>query len=568
MSKAPRFSVRGLETHTRQMWEWEHVKRLLEFAARTNLNTLVFHQNDLIDQAVYPEQYLSREMMKKDFPVYMHLTENNRYYLRKVAHNARALGIDFYLEVKELWYRTYLLRNYPELMQNGALCPNHPFWWEYLPVKLENLFEHIPELSGIIVSIASKESRLSLRNTRCRCELCRQTPAEAWYRKVIEAMYRPIRQAGRRLIIRDFVWSPQDLDEVVSAAESAPSDVVISLKYTPHDYYPNFPHNPRIGKVGNHEQWIEYDVWGQYFGWGVFPCILLDDMKRRMAYALSRGATGFIARTDWECISEGSAIDSINKLNLYGTAMLSNNLGTDPRAIYEAWLTHPVSTSFSASDVATYGGIEKDPLQVDIAKLQAILQETWPVMEKGTYLGGCVFQEFSMFPRSLEDAWWMMEENQSLADWDPSKQSVLAMTPENVKALIAEKAEALAKVKDLCQRVREDNNRMGLTPQFYADLVTTFEMYVRYIDGFFHSAKACLLTKYWLTTGTDDAKRDATQAIQELAETAGRLRGTISRTKVPHYVHMLLDPYRLDGLARDLQGHMEEGSKRLSRTAG
>ncbi len=557
MSDRPAFVVRGVEIHSRHVWEWEHVRQVLELAVRTRLNTLVFHQNDLIDQASYSERYLPRETMKRQFPVYMHYTENNRYYLRKVASNAKALGIDFYLEVKELWYRTYLLKMYPGLMQNGAVCPNDPFWWDYLSAKVEMLFEYVPELAGIIVSPGSKESRLSPRNTRCTCERCRSTPANAWYRKVIESMYRPVHRAGKRLVLRDFVWSPKDLDEVVSAAEAAPSDVVISLKNTPHDYYPHFPHNPRIGNVGNHDQWIEYDVWGQYFGWGVFPCILLEDMKRRMAYARARGATGFIARTDWECISEGSAMDGLNLLNLYGAALLGDDAETDVDEIYRTWLTHPVSTAFSASDVGPEPGIEKGDGRRAIAGLRALFEETWPVMEKALYLKGLVFQEFSMFPRGLDDAWWMMEENQSLGDWDPSKKGVLDMTPENARSLIAEKEEALSQVRSLCRRLEEDENRMGLAARFYADLVLTFRMFVLYVEGFYHCARSCVLGKYALTTGAEADRLAAGRAVGELAECGVRLRSEVTRQGVQHYVYMLLDPDRINGLVKDLAKRLD-----------
>ncbi len=558
MSETRGFAVRGIEIHTRQMWEWEHVRRVLDFAAETGLNALVFHENDLIDQVTCPESHLSREMMKRTFPVYAWSIENNRDYLRRVAANARERGIDFYLEVKELWYRLYLLETHPELMRDGAICPNNPFWWGFLRAKIGALFSSIPEIAGISVSTASKESRLSLRNTRCTCELCRSTPGEAWHRKVIDTMHEAVKSAGRRLIVRDFVWSPRDLNEVVSAAGSAPEDVVISLKNTPHDYYPHFPHNPRIGNVGNHEQWIEYDVWGQFYGWGVFPCILLDDIKKRIDYALEKGATGFVARTDWESISEGSAIESINMLNLYGAAMLSRDPQTDFRQIYRAWLTHPVTTAFSSDGVPPGNGVEGDGKGADIDKLRSILGGTWAAMEHGIYMGGCVFHEDSMFPVGLDDAWWTMEENHSLAEWDPTKKGVLDMTPENVRGLIAEKEEALTLARRLCEEIEEDGNRMGLMPRFYADLVTTFRMYVRYVEGFYHNAKAAVLTKYALAAGTEEARVEAATAVRELAEFAWRLRSAVSRTELPHSAYMLLDPDRLEAMATDLTGKVAD----------
>src|SRR5690554_4431649 len=546
------FKVRGIETHTRHMWEWDYVKRMIDFAGENDLNTLVFHQNDLLDQILCPESYLPKKMMKNKFPVYQFVNENNCNYIRKVAQTAAEKGINFYLEIKELWYRTYLLTTYPNLLEDGAICPNNDFWAGYLKEKLTALYEKIPEISGLIVSFATKESRLSVVNSRCQCEKCRQIPADDWFKKIIKNMYDSTKAAGKQLVIRDFAWSPRDLDNVVNAVETSPEDVIISLKNTPHDYYPNFPDNPRIGNVGNHTQWIEYDVWGQFYGWGVFPCVLLEDIKKRMQYALGKGAAGFIARTDWEGISEGTALDSLNKLNLYAAARLSKDIDTDFEDIYGEWLSHPVSTSFGASDVPSYRGVGEDEHEVGIDKLRSILQETWPVIEHGIFVRGFVFHFCCVFPEDLYTAWWMMEENQSLGDWAPEKESELKMTPENVRKIIEEKEWALKKVKELYHRLREDNNEMRLNPEFYKELLKTFRMFVVYIEGFYYTAKACVLTKYFTENSGEEHKKAAQNAVKDLVDYTVRLKEMNLRTKVHHYVFMLLDHTRLESLINDL----------------
>jgi hypothetical protein len=149
-----------------------------------------------------------------------------------------------------------------------------------------------------------------------------------------------------------------------------------------------------------------------------------------------------------------------------------------------------------------------------------------------------------------------MQENHSLADWDPTKASVLEMTPENIRRLIGEKDLGLTKIQSLADRLRQDNNRMGLNPPFYADLVKTFEMYVLYIEGFSHCAKACVLTKNFLAAQTASAKSEASAAIRELAVFAARLRQSVSRTTLLHYVYMLVDPDRLDALVGDLKSQV------------
>ena len=557
MSNKTAFEVRGIETHSRHMWEWEHVKRMIDFARENDLNALVFHENDLIDQVVYAERFISRAMMKRKFPVYQYGTDNNCDYIRKVAQTAKEQGIDFYLEVKELWFRTYVLFSYPELLHNGIPCPNDPFWWDFLQAKLETLYQKIPEVSGIIVSIATKESRLSIINSRCHCEKCRHTSADQWFQKIIDTMYQPTKAAGKKLIIRDFAWSPKDLDDVVSAVENSPSDVVISLKATPHDYYPNFPDNPRIGNVGNHPQWIEYDVWGQFYGWGVFPCNVLEDIKKRMEYDLSKGATGFIARTDWELVSEGTAFDGLNKLNLYGMAKLSRNIHADFDDIYHEWLTHPVSTAFSESDVPIYPGSGKDQHKLNIAKIRAILEQTCDVMVHGTYVNGHVFNFASAFQEDLDTAWFMMEENHSLADWDASKKSGLDLNPDNIQTILAEKELALEKIKILYQQLQNDGNAMGLNPIFYKDLLKTFEMYVIYIEGFLHTTRACFMTKYYMADQNEILKKKAREAIASLAAYAERLKRLVYRTEVHHYVYMLLDHLRLESLISDLNSKLD-----------
>jgi hypothetical protein len=74
--------------------------------------------------------------------------------------------------------------------------------------------------------------------------------------------------------------------------------IVISLKNTPHDFYPTFPDNARIGDVGNHPQWVEFDTWGQFFGLGVVPSIILDDLSQRFRHSAKSGVSGVIALLD------------------------------------------------------------------------------------------------------------------------------------------------------------------------------------------------------------------------------------------------------------------------------
>ena len=77
---------------------------------------------------------------------------------------------------------------------------------------------------------------------------------------MIMAMYKPFKDAGKKLIIRDFIYTKAEQERFQKAFIDMPEEIILSLKNTPHDFYPTFPDNPLMGHVGSHPQITEYDV--------------------------------------------------------------------------------------------------------------------------------------------------------------------------------------------------------------------------------------------------------------------------------------------------------------------
>ncbi len=48
------FEIRAIEVHSMYAWDYRWIRKVLDFASRTNLNTLVLHRNDIVDQVVFP----------------------------------------------------------------------------------------------------------------------------------------------------------------------------------------------------------------------------------------------------------------------------------------------------------------------------------------------------------------------------------------------------------------------------------------------------------------------------------------------------------------------------------
>src|ERR1700712_5433918 len=125
------FAVRGLEIHNARMWRWGAINQSLDFMSSNGLNTLILHQNDLIDSLVFPPGYVSADLLYTRWPILRSTLASNRLYMKKVVAEAARRGIDVYFEVKELWFVDQVLELFPELRsETGAVCPTNPFWYE------------------------------------------------------------------------------------------------------------------------------------------------------------------------------------------------------------------------------------------------------------------------------------------------------------------------------------------------------------------------------------------------------------------------------------------------------
>ncbi len=558
------FKVRALELHSQYVWDFDWVKKSIEFCKDHNLNTLILHRNDFIERIIYPGKYFGcqRPEYKNIFERYQDAFRTlykytptrrsgpfqRRAYMKRVLELAGREGIDVYIENKELYFPGIILEFHPELVKNGTVCPNEPFWWEFTRTKYQEFFEEFPEISGIITAPATGESKVSISSSRCTCDLCKKTAKHEWYQKLLMAMYEPISAAGKKLIIRDFVFNTKAHHDIASTMEQLPNDVIMSLKNTPHDYYPTFPDNPRIGNVGDHDQWIEFDSMGQYFGWGIGPSIMVDDYRRRMKSAHDKGATGVIIRTDWESLDGHSCFKTLNFINLYAAAALSDNLACDSTAIYQRWLTEQ---SFYQPELTA-------EMQRETARrLEKILSQTWDVIKRTDFVNECVFSDSSTIPVSMEHALWLAEEKNSLKDWVSSKATALQAKAQNVQAILKEKDEALAIVSRLKEAVQK--GIPGITSEADQFLTDRFEVFEKYVKAFRAAVHAIILTKYLLEKAENDdsdfskaAPGMIIEKLNDLLIMAGELKEFGKRTSFQHTVYILLDPERLIALHDDL----------------
>lgn len=549
------FQFRGLELHNNRMWRSASVDNALDFMVRTGLNALIFHQNDLIDHLVLPKAYFNDELMWRRWPIRRSTNYANQVYINQVIQKAKRLGIDFYLEVKEIWYPESLVELFPELLtEEGHVCPTNPFWFEFLETKTRELLEMLPDLAGIIVSPATRESKVSISTNPCSCERCRATGAEEWYRGYIRAVHTPLAEQNKTLVVRDFAYSAEQQNSVLDAAAACSADIVVALKNVPHDFWPTFPDNPRIGHTNGLRQWIEFDVWGQYCGLGVFPCSLVEDLQRRLHYSRERGATGAWFRTDWEICNEASTFNSFNMLNLFGGALLAQNPDLDVDEVYRAWADYGLYSSLrtESSTPAPVVPAAPDAWQ----KLKAFMTASWSVIEKTLYVRGSVCQLSSKAQYSVHDIFHTMTKHHNRGNWDPEATNLLVTTEDNLAVIFAEKQAAIAEAGRLAAILQPRS--LGLPPQFAEEIETMLELYQYYVEVFYHVARVSFLTKRAKDTGSAADREPLREAFQAFVSFRKRLSARLAGTEYPFYIYWMLDDKQLGQLETDIAAHLSE----------
>lgn len=537
------YNSRLLEIHGINMWNMFHVDRAVRFAKRYDLTGIVFHCNELTDRVVFPEKYFSKDELLDYNPVRNSITKNYRYYLRSVLDKCRANGLDFYAEVKEIYFPFDLITKYPELRgENGQLCATNPFWWEFLEEKYREFFQVFPEVAGVIVSPGTRESMVSFAANRCTCERCRSYNVDDWYRNVLAAMHRAVDAAGKKLIVRDFSYTKAHQYAMVEAAGSVADNIIMSMKKVPHDYYPVFPDNPAVGNCGKLGQWVEYDTWGQFFGLGVFPCSVVEDMQGRMQRYLAKGAEGVMLRTDWENMTQSSVFCSFNMLNLIAGAMLSRDVNVSLDEIYREWAAYGLVSPLLQDTFAQEPCVASAPDAAE--QLRDIMQLGWRILEKAIHVRGHVFNRNCQIFDRYDLTYNIMTVFHSREQWEPGASERVQPTDENIPVILQEKQDAVDMAKQLAKLL--DPDKLGVDSPTVRDyLLFLREGFLAYVEGFQIECRTTVYTKRAELTGDPAYLRLARDSLDGYEALADKYRGLVRAKGYSHLVEYLLDGDRL-----------------------
>lgn len=550
----PDLAVRGLEIHSRRMWEWRSISSAFSLMEKFNLNALILHQDNLQDAVVWPEKFFPRDVRMERQSIQGGQTrgvfiDTAIEYMRNVASEAKRRKIQLFFEVTEIEFADGLAELHPEILgARGTICPTIPFWWDFLRAKYTELFEVIPDLDGVIVSPGTRESKISIATKTCDCESCATTTPADWYENLIRSMYEPIERHGKTLVVRDFAYTKADQALVMDAARRVSTNIVASLKNTPHDFYITFPNNPRIGKMGGMRQWIEFDAWGQFYGCGLFPCSTVEDIQQRLRYDRANGATGAWFRTDLEGMTDESTFNSFNLVNLIGGALLSQKIEQNLDNVYKAWM------NIGLLDALLPNSVELAPAPTPdeyLPQLRELMRLSFAIAKKTFYVRGHLFYKNGRFPDSVDYAFFNMLVFAGMEDWEPGANSRIEPTEENIAAVIAEKDAALEEVQKLAEILRPA--ALPISPLLKEHLQTILSLYIENVRGFRLCAIGCFRAKQASTTQQSNHVRLALDAADDLQAYRAKMAEMLDDTYYPWNVHRSFRLDYLDSLVQSIR---------------
>jgi hypothetical protein len=537
--------TQALEISGDSMWDPQSIDAALSFMGTHDMDALVFHDSDMLNKITFPTAFFQPFSSWGAAPPRRgeNVIYNCRAYVKRISELCARSGFEFLLELKEIGFPDEVLELHPELLNGGVVCPSNPFWGEFIKTRYDEVCRDFPELNGFIVSVGSPEGRASLTSRRCRCDRCTELSDVAWHRWIVSSIHEAVSPYGKRLVIREFSYTPRDQRAVIEALSTLPVEIEFCIKPYARDYYLPWPDNGALSELTDRPRWLEYDVHGQYFGWGLIPCPVTEDQVRRFTVARDHGVEHAVFRTDWERINSLWAMDSFSRVNLVTAARLQR----DPQLPQLAVL---------ADALTDCEVVDRSVPPTEVLELARALDACYQVVLKSLYVGGYVYNVSSMIPNGVRHGWWHMAEQNDLAAWDPSAAGRLDVKdPEVVATLLAEKDAALSGVDEVVQGLRAWRESGSLRLPDPAQLGDVISWTRSYLQAFALSAKVVILSvaaqqRGSLTTGEAGVLESDLDQLERLSRA---LASAAERSSHRHQADLLLNVTHLRRILSDAQ---------------
>lgn len=205
----------------------------------------------------------------------------------------------------------------------GDITLDNDALWAHLDERYDRVLgELLPDIDKLVLTVVESKIRIT---------------DAALMSKLVETINRQCRKHDVELVVRTFVWHPEEYKGVMATVRQLPEGVAVMSKIVPQDWQMRGIYDAALGAVGERRQLAEFDLFGEYFKGdkvaNCFPALLESQMR----YAASNGVQGVCARVDR---GPGSALHNPQEANMWVMGMLASGKAKTADQAMRAWAHH------------------------------------------------------------------------------------------------------------------------------------------------------------------------------------------------------------------------------------
>ena len=165
----------------------------------------------------------------------------------------------------------------------GELSVDNPTVWEKVSERYDRILDDLfPEVDYIVFITA--ETKIGLEG-------------EAYFR-MVNLVNEKCKSRGKKLILRNFSHSPNEMKQWPERAERLSDDIIIQTKCVPIDWSLRARPNPLIGQSPGHAQFVEFDPAGEYFRRDSMAVCATEYFEPLYNFAAAHDMTGISLRVE------------------------------------------------------------------------------------------------------------------------------------------------------------------------------------------------------------------------------------------------------------------------------
>ena len=156
--------------------------------------------------------------------------------------------------------------------------------WNLERERYRRMCQLLPEVDYFVLTVVESDVRV--------------TDDPAMLTKLVTLVNEECRKANKKLIYRTFQWHVEEAEVMKRSMDSLPKDVIVMSKCVPQDWHLRGENDIFIGQAGQRDQYIEFDIAGEYNKLTHVACAFTDVLKRQLDYARKNSCDGFAVRVD------------------------------------------------------------------------------------------------------------------------------------------------------------------------------------------------------------------------------------------------------------------------------